>query len=123
MIIQLRSNAASARVRSVSAFVCALFAMLSAHSWALQAIPITGKITLDGKLDDADWQRASVTGEFTENMPREKERARDKIEVRVVFDHEALYLGVRGYASEPSKIYAPYVRRDKVFGNQDNFII
>ena len=56
-------------------------------------------------------------------MPREKERARDKIEVRVVFDHEALYLGVRGYASEPSKIYAPYVRRDKVFGNQDNFII
>ena len=101
----------------------ALFALGSVNVHALKAVALSGKITLDGKLDEADWQRAPVSGTFTENMPRDKQPARDKTEVRVLFDHEALYFGVRAYDPEPSKIYAPYVRRDKVFGNQDNFII
>ena len=101
----------------------ALFALTSVNVHALKAVALTGKITLDGKLDEADWQRAPVSGEFTENMPRDKQPARDKTEVRVVFDHDAIYFGVRAYDPDPSKMRAPYVRRDKVFGNQDNFII
>lgn len=109
--------------KAVGVLASALLALSSTQVHALKAVALTGKITLDGKLDEADWQRAPVTGEFTENMPREKQPARDKTEVRVVFDHDALYFGVRGYDPDPSKIYAPYVRRDKVFGNQDNFIV
>ena len=80
-------------------------------------------VALNGKLDEADWQRAPVSGDFTENMPRDKQPAHDKTEVHMLFDHEAVYFGVRVYDPDPSKIRTPYVRRDKVFGNQDNFII
>jgi hypothetical protein len=98
-------------------------AMFCNPLWALQAIPTTGKITLDGKLDEPDWQRAPVSANFIENMPREKQPARDRTEVRVLYDNEAIYFGVRGFDPDPSKIFAPFVRRDKVFGTMDNFII
>lgn len=110
-------------VRHIGAFVafCLLFAC--GGSWALQAIPTTGKITLDGKLIEADWARAPVFNEFIENTPREKVPAMVRTEVRVLFDHDALYFGLRAYDPDPSKIVAPFVRRDKVFGNQDNFVV
>lgn len=108
---------------TAGAWVSLLLTFGCIDAWALQAVQLTGKITLDGKLDEPDWQRAPVSGNFIENMPREKQPARDRTEVRVLFDHEALYFGVRGFDADPAKIYAPFVRRDKVFGNQDNFII
>jgi len=113
------------RFTSVAACVVtiSLGVFFSAASFALQAVPVTGKITLDGKLDEPDWQRAPVSANFTENMPREKQPARDRTEVRVLYDSEAIYFGVRGFDPEPSQIHAPFVRRDKVFGNQDNFIL
>lgn len=121
MIIQIRCNTARARVRSASALLCGLFALLCAPSWALQAIPVTGKITLDGKLTEPDWQRAPVSGDFIENLPREKEPARVRTEVRVLYDSTAIYFGIRAFDPEPQDIYAPFVRRDKVFGTQDIF--
>ncbi|MBL8309382.1 MAG: carbohydrate binding family 9 domain-containing protein [Burkholderiales bacterium] len=92
-------------------------------AFALQAIALTDRISLDGRLDEADWQRAPVSSNFIENMPREKQPARDRTEVRMLFDHDALYVGVRGFDAAPASIHAPFVRRDKVFGNQDNFIV
>jgi hypothetical protein len=103
--------------------VLACTAIFSSAALALQAIPTTEKITLDGKLDEPDWQRAPMSANFIENMPREKQPARDRTEVRVLYDNEAIYFGVRGFDTAPEKIYAPFVRRDKVFGTMDNFIV
>ena len=63
-------------------------------------MPSTGKITLDGKLDEPDWQRAPVSADFIENMPREKQPARDRAEVRVLYDKDAIYFGVRGFDAD-----------------------
>lgn len=111
------------RIVRTLALVAAVYAASVTPAWALQAVPLSGKITLDGRLDEADWQRAPVSSTFIENMPREKQPARDRTEVRMLFDHDALYVGVRGFDSAPAQIHAPFVRRDKVFGNQDNFIV
>ncbi len=109
---------------ATGAFLSLLLALGSSQSWALQAVKLTEKIKLDGKLDEADWQRAPVRGDFIENMPNEKQPTRFKTEVRVLFDHDALYFGVRAWDTDPANIVAPFVRRDKVFGgNQDNFIL
>ena len=102
-------------------FACVIALLWLPPAFALQAIPTTGKITLDGKLDEADWQRAPVTGNFIENMPNEKQPARVKTEVRVLYDKDAIYFGIRAFDPDPSLIYAPFVRRDKVFGTQDSF--
>ncbi len=115
------------KIFSVYGAVGTLFSLLltlaSTHVQALQAITTTGKITLDGKLDEGDWQRAPVSGDFIENMPNEKQPARVKTEVRVLYDKDAIYFGIRAFDPDPSLIHAPFVRRDKVFGTQDNFIV
>ncbi len=107
----------------IRSLACVFALLFLPTAFSMQAMPVKGKITLDGKLDEADWQRASVAGDFIENMPNEKTPARFKTEVRVLFDDQALYFGVRAWDSDPSLIVAPFVRRDKVFANQDNFII
>jgi hypothetical protein len=90
---------------------------------AVQATRATAAIALDGKLDDADWQRAPVVDRWTENMPNEKEPAKLKTEVRFLYDQNALYVGMKAYDPDLSKLDAPFVRRDKVFGTQDNFVV
>ena len=105
------------------AVACALTTFFCASGWAPQAIPITEKITLDGKLDEPDWQRAPVSADFIETMPREKHPARDRTEVRVLYDKDAIYFGVRGFDAAPSKIYAPFVRRENVLSTMADFIV
>jgi len=109
---------------ALTAFTGLCLAVLSPQSLALQAVPASGKIVLDGKLDEADWLKAPVSGDFIENMPIEKQPTRFRSEVRVLFDHDAIYFGIRAWDPNPADILAPFVRRDKVFGgNQDNFIL
>ncbi|TAG06104.1 MAG: hypothetical protein EAZ43_01040 [Betaproteobacteria bacterium] len=90
---------------------------------ALQAVRASAAISIDGKLDDADWQRAPLADRWTENMPNEKAPARFKTEVRFLYDQNALYVGMKAFDPDVSKIDAPFVRRDKVFGTQDNFVV
>ncbi len=90
---------------------------------ALQAVRLATPITLDGKLDDADWQRAPAMDRWTENMPNEKTPSRFKTEVRFLYDQNALYVGMKAFDPDVSKLDAPFVRRDKVFGTQDNFVV
>jgi Domain of unknown function (DUF5916) len=98
-----------------------LLVCTNAHS--LQAIRAQGEITLDGKFDEADWQRAPVKNDWVENMPNERATPRVKNEVRVIYDAKALYFGVKLFDPEIAKLNAPFVRRDKVFGTADNLII
>ncbi len=102
----------------------ALFVCLSAlPASAITAVRTTQPITLDGKLDEGDWLRAPMLGDWVENMPNEKAPARVKTQVRVLFDASALYIGIRAEDPNPEQIVAPFVRRDKVFGNQDNVLV
>ncbi len=102
-------------------YVTIVVACASSRVHALEAIRLSAPITLDGKLDEADWQRAPSSEQFIENMPNDKTPARERTQVRVLYDDKALYVGVRAYDSDPARIVMPWVRRDKVFGTSDNF--
>jgi hypothetical protein len=117
-----------ARLRTPTRATIALaLGMVSAFytnsSFALQATRATQPINLDGKLDEADWQRTPVQDTWVENMPNEKAPPRVKNEVRVLYDQKALYFGIKAFDPDISKIDGPFVRRDKVFGTADNLII
>ncbi len=90
---------------------------------ALEAARIATPITLDGKLDEPAWATAKVFDEFYESMPREKVVANVRTEVRMLYDSQALYVGIRAFDPDPSKITAPFVRRDKVFGTTESFVL
>ncbi len=83
------------------------------------AVRATGTIELDGRLDERAWQSAPVTDSFTQINPDEGKPASQRTEVRVVYDDQALYVGVRLHDSGP--IIARLGRRDMPLGDSDWF--
>jgi Domain of unknown function (DUF5916) len=86
-------------------------------------LAVNEKITLDGKLDEDFWQRITPIKDFYEYRPRDGVEAKFKSEVRIVYDKNALYFGLTAFDPDPTKIEAPLVRRDQVFGSQDFFAL
>ena len=68
---------------------------------------------VDGKLDDEVWARATPTGSFRQRDPEEGAAGTERTEVRVLYDDEALFVGVRAFDSRPDQISAPLARRDE----------
>jgi len=81
------------------------------------------KIVLDGRLDDAVWQRITPMSEFYEYRPRDAVAAKYATEVKIAYDGHALYLGIFAHDPDVSKLDSPLVRRDQVLGSQDLFAI
>ncbi|MEO7040682.1 MAG: DUF5916 domain-containing protein [Gemmatimonadaceae bacterium] len=78
----------------------------------MKAVRATGAIRIDGILDEADWVSAPVASNFMESYPNSKERPPDSTQVRVLYDNNALYVGVRMFDSQPKLIAAQLARRD-----------
>jgi len=78
----------------------------------ISAVRVTAKIAVDGRLDEADWQRAIPAKDFLQRDPDEGTPATDPTEVRILFDDDAIYVGARMFDSEPSKLSKRLTRRD-----------
>ncbi len=61
----------------------------------------SGPIDVDGHLDEGAWEGAQVVSGFIQVDPDEGEPESEATEVRVLFDDEALYLGVRLHDRQP----------------------
>ena len=59
---------------------------------------------LDGKLDEACWQGAAVLKDFT--LPQSKQEPAKRVQARICFDGQALYLGVVCEEPQPERIKA-----------------
>ncbi|HEX7121170.1 MAG TPA: DUF5916 domain-containing protein, partial [Gemmatimonadaceae bacterium] len=81
-----------------------------------------GAVTIDGRLDEAAWRRATPITHFRQSEPDEGAPGSLPTEVRVLYDDEALYVGAR--MSQPGGIVAPLARRDQLLdanGNNGSF--
>ncbi len=77
-----------------------------------RAVPITAEITVDGDLDEAAWATAEPMTGFVQQQPVEGVPAEHDTEVRVLFDDEAVYVGLRMWDPEPEQIGRQLYRRD-----------
>ena len=68
------------------------------------AAEVTEAPTVDGRLDEAAWQQAQAMTGFTQREPMDGQPASERTEVRVVFDAEALFVGVWAFDSQPENI-------------------
>ena len=70
---------------------------------------------IDGKLDDAIWNSGKLeyASVFTQREPDEGMPATESTLVAVAYDEAAMYVGFWCYDSEPDKIQAQLVRRDR----------
>jgi hypothetical protein len=79
---------------------------------------------IDGRLDDEVWASVGPEGvfdNFTQVEPIEGAAPSERTEVRVLFDRDNLYLGIRCYTRDPSRIVARQMARDGEF-NGDDFV-
>lgn len=79
----------------------------------LVARKVTGKIVLDGRLDERDWRTAPVATQFVQVRPDYVDTTRYPTDVRVVFDGEYLYVGAYNRDSAGlASLRMPDLRRD-----------
>src|SRR5512141_108357 len=77
-----------------------------------QAARRSGPIVIDGRLDDAAWALAPVSSGFTQSYPTPGAQPVSPTEFRVLYDDQALYVGIRMHDAHPDSIAAQLARRD-----------
>jgi hypothetical protein len=75
------------------------------------AVRRDGPVLIDGKLDEAAWQKAPVYNQFTQSYPNVG-RPDTTTLVRVLYDDDAIYVGVKALDAHPDSIAAQLARRD-----------
>jgi Domain of unknown function (DUF5916)/Carbohydrate family 9 binding domain-like len=78
----------------------------------MRATRAPSSINIDGKLNEPAWAAAVPSGDFTQSYPNVGAKATDPTEVRVLYDDDALYVGVRMFDAHPDSIAAQLARRD-----------
>jgi hypothetical protein len=74
-------------------------------------------IDVDGRLNEETWLSIVPTGGFIQRDPEEGAAASEHTELRVAYDAQALYLGLRLFDTEPEKIVRRLSRRDRAEGD------
>lgn len=78
------------------------------------------KIKVDGILDEDAWNDAKpYEAYFFQREPIDRAPSSEKTRVMVLQDEKMLYFGVLCYDSEPEKIFASSMRRDRNYGSGD----
>ena len=86
------------------------------------AVEIAESPSIDGRLDEAVWRRATPMTGFTQRVPYDGRPASEATEVRVLFDGEALYVGVWAFDGQADAItYGERIRDYEV--NQSDAVV
>ena len=104
----------------LSAMALLIATHLVAESQTIEAIKLHTSPTIDGKIDDACWQRVPAIDAF--RIAELETTVPDKTEVYLGFDDEALYVGFR-CVQEAASIIANQTRRDGSFQYEDHVAI
>jgi hypothetical protein len=75
-------------------------------------------LVIDGRLDEAIWQRAAILNGFSLYQPADGRPAPDSTEVRVWYSTDAIYFGIRAFA-ESGTVAATLADRDRI-SSDDN---
>lgn len=76
---------------------------------------------IDGDLGDPVWAQAAVINEFTQLQPSPGRPPTQRTEVRVLYDADHLYIGVRMYDTEPQRIVANQLVQGAAVFHDDHF--
>ena len=85
----------------------------------IRILPVTDPIKIDGRLDEPAWSQAEAASDFRQESPTEGAPASEKTEVRVLYDSKNVYIGIRAFDSEPTRINARDLVRDSRFDTDD----
>ncbi len=87
----------------------------------LHAYRVSSDISIDGILDEGEWDEARSVVGFVQKEPTEGAPAINDSRVWILYDDEALYVGARLYDEAPSTIARNMVRRDSNYNGQFDY--
>jgi len=79
--------------------------------------------TIDGRLDEAAWQSATVVEDLHQIIPLEYAEPTEPTEIRIYYDDDALYVGARMHDSSPESMNATVLRQGASFFGDDFFSV
>jgi len=85
------------------------------------ATRVTEGPIVDGSLSDQMWQSATPLVGFVQAEPFEGQPGSESTEVRILYDDDAIYVGVVCYDRDPSLIVTRDMRSDAGLGSMDSF--
>ena len=111
--------------KTLARLLASVLLCLSAHALPQQAeaVRTTMAPVIDGRLDEAVWKQAVPIGELTQVVPNQGAKPSERTEVRILFDAEHLYVGVRLFDSRPDEILTSSMERDARLDSDDLFEI
>ena len=95
-------------------------AQVSASEYVLQAIRADASLKIDGRLDEPAWQTAEPAQGFVQREPTDGAVCSEPTSVRVLYDDEQVYFGFDCRDSEPHRIVANELRRDRELDGNDS---
>ena len=99
-------------------------AQVNSDQYRVRAAPASAPPVIDGVLDEVAWSSAGRIDQFVQQEPNEGAPSSERTEFYVLYDAEALYLGLRAWDSSPEGVTATEMRRDSDrILEEDNFQI
>ena len=97
-------------VNAILPQICIFLLAINANGQgSLTSRPITvhktvSKITVDGIMDESDWQTAALADSFINKWPTDSGKAKLQTEVRIVYDDQFIYFGIKAYLADKSPV-------------------
>lgn len=92
------------------------------HVVSLRSARVAEPPVIDGRLDEPAWHEAPVIDNFTQVDPVTGSLPSERTEVRLLYDADNLYIGVRCFDSAPELIVARSMARDAGHGSDDRIV-
>ena len=101
----------------LSASACSCFPPLMGIGDGLSAQEVTAArasapVTLDGRIEAAEWEGAGTISSFTQLQPVAGEPATQNTTIHILYDDRMIYFGIESRDSDPSRISRTVTRRD-----------
>lgn len=103
--------------------LCAFVNSTNGQVQSLFANEAKETILLDGQLLEEDWQSATSATSFTTHFPLDSILTERQTEVKVLFDDEFLYVGVKCYGDDKDDFVVQSLKRDFDFETNDAFAV
>lgn len=104
-------------------FTSTLILAQSSAKKELKALRINEKITIDGKLDEVNWQSAEGATGFIQYEPYNGAEPTYQSVFKIVYDDNSIYVGAVMYDPEPGKIMRELGPRDSEDLNADAILV
>jgi len=93
------------------------------ESYQIRIQRASSAIRIDGIVEEEAWKEADVASDFFMVLPMDTSKAQVRTDVMMTYDEQNLYLVAICYHFLPGPYFVESLRRDFVFGKNDNFLL